>query len=139
MPPRASRSRERRAARRSMGNELREHRVVAVRDLVALPDTGVDADVVWPRDDLEATRRGQEARVGILGVDARLDRVALGRRRLAQAEGHEGRPAAIRELVVDEVTPVTASVTGCSTWRRVFISRKKKSPASVTGTRRCRR
>ncbi len=23
-------------------------------------------------------------------------------------------------------TPVTISVTGCSTWRRVFISRKKK-------------
>ena len=25
--------------------------------------------------------------------------------------------------------PVTISVTGCSTWRRVFISRKKNSPS----------
>ena len=34
------------------------------------------------------------------------------------------------ELVGDEVTPVVSSVTGCSTWSRVFISRNVKVPRS---------
>ena len=45
------------------------------------------------------------------------------------------------ELELDEVdalaalvgpTRTTSSVTGCSTWRRVFISRKKNSPVALS-------
>ena len=64
---------------------------------------------------------------GVLGVDAALDRVAavldvvLGeRQRLA------GRDA---ELLGDEVELGDLSVTQCSTWRRVFISRNQNSPS----------
>jgi hypothetical protein len=35
-------------------------------------------------------------------------------------------PAATRIICSTRSSPVIASVTGCSTWRRVFISRKKK-------------
>ena len=35
-----------------------------------------------------------------------------------------GSPAAIRIIHSTRSSPVTASVTGCSTWSRVFISRK---------------
>ena len=42
-----------------------------------------------------------------------------------------GSPAAIRSWSATRSRPVTASVTGCSTWRRVFISRKAGSPRSV--------
>ena len=42
-----------------------------------------------------------------------------------------GSPPAIRIISRTRSTPVTISVTGCSTWMRVFISMKKKSPAVV--------
>ena len=44
-------------------------------------------------------------------------------------EGERARPAAMRICHCTRSTPVTSSVTGCSTWMRVFISRKKNSPS----------
>jgi hypothetical protein len=35
------------------------------------------------------------------------------------------------DALLDDVDPVTSSVTGCSTCTRVFISRKKYSPVSA--------
>ena len=43
-----------------------------------------------------------------------------------------GSPAAIRSWSATRSRPVTSSVTGCSTWRRVFISRNAGSPRSST-------
>src|ERR1017187_8352244 len=40
-----------------------------------------------------------------------------------------GSPRAIRIISATRSTPYTISVTGCSTWIRVFISRKKKRPS----------
>ena len=34
------------------------------------------------------------------------------------------------QLLLDQVEPVTASVTGCSTWSRALTSRKKNAPSS---------
>ena len=48
-------------------------------------------------------------------------------KRAAAAEGEIGWPAATRSCSRTRSTPVTSSVTGCSTWRRVLTSRKKKS------------
>ena len=40
-----------------------------------------------------------------------------------------GSPAATRSCSATRSRLVTSSVTQCSTWRRVFISRKKNSPS----------
>ncbi len=45
-----------------------------------------------------------------------------------------GSPAAIRSCHSTRSRPVTYSVTGCSTWRRVFISMKKYDAGSSPGT-----
>ena len=47
----------------------------------------------------------------------------------ATASKESGSPAATRSCSLTMSIPVTISVTGCSTWRRVFISRKKNSPS----------
>ena len=46
-------------------------------------------------------------------------------------EKPSGSPAAIRICVVTRSSPVSISVTGCSTWIRQLISMKKKSPSRV--------
>jgi hypothetical protein len=46
--------------------------------------------------------------------------------------GRSPSPAAIRSCSATRSTPVTSSVTGCSTWMRVFISMKKNSPLSAS-------
>ena len=43
-------------------------------------------------------------------------------------------PVATRICSSTRSSPVTASVTVCSTWRRVFISRKKGVPVSSSST-----
>ncbi len=43
-----------------------------------------------------------------------------------------GSPAATRICSLTRSKPVTISVTGCSTWIRVFISMKKNDPSSST-------
>ncbi len=78
---RASQPRDRLGARRRPDDELREQRVVVDRDLPSLVDAAVDANAgargLGERRD--AARRGDEAVVGILGVDAAFDRDAAQR------------------------------------------------------------
>ena len=69
---------------------------------------------------------GQEAARGVLGVDAGLDGVAA-RCRSRPGRTAAARPAATRSCSSTRSSPVTISVTGCSTCRRVFISMKKNS------------
>ena len=78
-----------------------------------------------PAHHVEPAHGGQEAGLGLLGADAGLDGVA----RQAQFVLPQRQRLARRhaQLPFDEVQPVTASVTGCSTCSRVFISMKKKS------------
>ena len=71
----------------------------------------------------DAARARQEAGVGVLGVDAALDRVPA----LAEILLPERQRLALRRsgsAASRGRRPVTISVTGCSTWSRVFISRK---------------
>ena len=56
-----------------------------------------------------------------LAVDAELDRMAA---QLRQAGGRQRVAAREPELPTARSTPVKSSVTGCSTWSRVFISMK---------------
>ena len=62
------------------GDQLGDHRIVEHRDLAALGDAVVDAHALRlarrPVAD-EAAGRGQEAAIGILGIDAGLDRPAV--------------------------------------------------------------
>ena len=58
----------------------------------------------------------------VLGVDADLDRMAADAH-LILADAKRS-PPAIRIISRTRSMPVTISVTGCSTWMRVFISRK---------------
>ena len=107
---------------------------------MTLPSIGsYDVLTTWPDSSAWSTRTAspaatctrdvvpglrQEAAEGVLGVDPRLDRVAADADHvvLAQRQRRAGRDP---QLLLDQVErPAIASVTGCSTWRRVFISRK---------------
>ena len=77
----------------AVGDHLRDHRVEVGRDHVAGGDAAVDAHAGAGREveHLDAARRGREAHRRVLGVQARLDRVADGLGRLAfelAAGGH---------------------------------------------------
>ena len=64
-------------------DQLRDHRVVVGRDRVALFDAAVDAHMerFFRRCEMcQCTSRGQEALVGILGIDPRLQRMAADRK-----------------------------------------------------------
>ena len=106
-------------------DQLGQQRIVVDRDLAPLDDAAVDANARARRLAVEQQRAGlrQEAVRGILGVDAALDGVAALRRarpapRQRLAGGDDAAARCTRS------TPVTHSVTGCSTCSRVFISRK---------------
>ena len=71
----------------------------------------------------DLARAREEIVVGILGVDAALDGMAAQRFTSSCLNG-SGSPAAMRICRWTRSRPVTNSVTGCSTCRRVFISRK---------------
>ena len=65
----------------SMNDELGDHRVVVGRDAVARSDAGVDPDALQPLLALEVQEMdpaggGQKVVLGVLGIDARLDRRA---------------------------------------------------------------
>ena len=94
-------------------------------DLLALEHAVVDADAgpAGKRTSAEPAGGGDEAGVGVLGVDAALDRVAA-RASTSSWAKRSGSPAAIRSCSATMSMPVTSSVTGCSTCSRVFISRK---------------
>ena len=105
-------------------DDLGDHRVVVRRHGALGVRERIDAHARTARhvervDDAGRRREG----LGILGVDAALDRVA-GERDVALLERRAARPAAIRICSFTMSMPVTISVTGCSTWRRVFISMK---------------
>ena len=134
----SSRSARRARAERAVAvaapdDHLAEQRVVERRDLAARLHPGVDADprpggqhhaVERPGTRHEVVRR-------VLGVDAQLDRAAARRDVLLaqRAAARRRRSAAARR---SRSTPVIASVTGCSTWMRVFISMKKNSPLAAS-------
>ena len=98
---------ERRAPRPAVGDELRQHRVVPVADHVARRDAGVDPYAVGPPEQRDAPGRRQEARLGILGVEPRLDRVAaISGTSLPSASRASRRRRS--QLVGDQVAPVTS-------------------------------
>ena len=72
----------------------------------------------------DQARRRHEALVGILGVDAALDRVAARRQRARRIDRRAARRARCGSATAPGRRSVTISVTGCSTCSRVFISRK---------------
>jgi len=81
------------------------------------PHAGASRDV----EVADGAGRGHEGD-GILCVDPALDGVT-GRGDVLLREG-QGSPAATRICSFTRSRPVTASVTACSTWIRVFISMK---------------
>ncbi len=89
--------------RRAMGDDLRDHRIVVGRHHVARLDAGIDAEAlaVGKAERPELARRGQEAPLRVLGVEPRLDRVAvdreLGLRRTAAARPRRRGTAARRD------------------------------------------
>ena len=72
---------------------------------------------------LDGPRRRHKARRRVLGVHARLDRVPS--KVSLSCVNPSGSPCATRICHSTRSSPVIHSVTGCSTWSRVFISRKK--------------
>src|SRR5215204_2616775 len=105
-------------------DELRKEGVVVRGHHVAGIEVGVDPDArsAGRIIDLDEPGLGQEVAVGVLGVDSELYRVPV---------GIEGILRDLQMLARDTFscsatmsTPEIISVTGCSTWRRVFISIK---------------
>ena len=103
---RVAHARQRGGAAVVVDDQLGDHRVVERRDRVALLDAGVDAHVrrLARRHQVDQlARRGQEAAVRVLGVDARLDRVAGdGELALALRQALARRNA---QLPLDQVEP----------------------------------
>ena len=127
-----ARSIRRRARSRSGAQtiSLRDQVVVVLRDRVAGAVAGVEAHagsgrLIEPGD---RARRGDElAARRVLGVDAHFDGVALASDLvLREVERLAGRDA---QLPLDEVESGHQFGDGCSTWRRVFISKKKNAPS----------
>ena len=128
---RASRSRVSAAARSgpwtmslaSIGS-YRSHHLVALADARVDPHAGRPAEAAprarWPA----GSPRPDPPRTG--GPRSRVPR--SGPRACSMPSGS---PAAMRSWSATRSRPVTASVTGCSTCSRVFISRKWKPPAVV--------
>ena len=123
---------------RRPGDDLGQHRVVEDRHLRTVHDAGVDAHAHAAEGGelgpcgrhVEAVHRARlrlPVLGGILGVEPHLDRMPLRRRRFGGRVRRRPRRAAAARR---GRSPVVSSVTGCSTCSRVFISRKKKSPAS---------
>ena len=108
-------------------DQLADQAVVGGRDGVAGVDVGVHPHAGPARRVRSwVTVPGEGAKLagGILGVDAALDGVALPSATSSWLEVAASRPAAMRICSLTRSMPVTISVTGCSTWMRVFISMK---------------
>ena len=133
----SSSARSMRAARRSRSrsqtHQLGDHRVVQRRRSRRPPRCAESTRTPGPGRLAVAhdpARRGQEAARRILGVDAALDRVAA-QLDVVLARTTAARPAATAICSRTRSMPVTISVMVCSTWMRVFISRKKNVAAAV--------
>ena len=107
-------------------DHLGQHRIVVDGNLVALWHAGVDANVFarLPGIRYAAIRpvEGRNSRARILGIEPRLDRMAA-RCHFLLAQ-RQSSPAATRSCHSTRSRPLIISVTGCSTWSRVFISMK---------------
>ncbi len=92
---------EGRRAIRTPGDDLGQHRIEPPADLAAELDPGIDPDAVAgrPAEGVDPAGRGQEAVVGVLGVEADLDGVAAWR----VGAVAEWLPRGDVELVGDEV------------------------------------
>ena len=112
---------ERRLAGRRMRDHLGDHRIVVRRDRAALLDAGIDTHAVGEIAAPAACRSTAETR-------APDPRHRCAPRRRGPASGTAScvsgsfSPAAIRNCHSTRSSPVIASVTGCSTCSRVFIS-----------------
>ena len=139
----------RRRTVRAPGDDLRQHRVVGRADLVAGRHAAVEADAgdagrggaggdahAAERgagrhlEGVEAAGLGEPAAGRVLGVQPDLHGVAA-QGAARSASGGSGAPAATSNCSRTRSRPVTASVTGCSTWSRVLTSRKWKSPSGA--------
>ena len=60
---------------------------------------------------------------------------ACPRMRMSSCANGSSSPAAIRSWAFTMSMPVTSSVTGCSTWIRVFISMKWNLPSSYRNSK----
>ena len=111
------------------GDDLGDHGVVIGRDRIALPHPGIDPRHLRRRKAQAVQPPGLRDKIacGVLGIEPRLDRMAAQTR--SSWRNGSGSPAATRNCHSTRSNPVTISVTGCSTWSRVFISRKKNLPA----------
>ena len=99
--------------------------------LVAGAVAGVGAHV-RPVRRVEAANVPGAGRKLASAVSSALIRTSIARRgRTSAAPNESGWPSATRICSATRSTPVTSSVTGCSTWMRVFISRKNSSSPST--------
>ena len=113
-------------------DELADQVVVVLADRVAALVAAVEpgAEPVGRREAGDRARAGEEAAAGrVLGVDPDLDGVPAPLRQTSSWLMGSGSPEATLTCHSTRSIPVTISVTGCSTWSRVFISRKKNSPS----------
>ena len=96
---------QRLVARRAMGDDLRDHRIVIGRHLVPGLDAGIDADALALRkvQRPELAGRRQEFLLRILRIKARLDRVAVDGEILLREGQQLARGGA--ELQLDEIEP----------------------------------
>ena len=103
---------------------LGDHRVVERDHRATRLDARVDpharARRRVPAGDL--ARRGHEPLLGVLRVDAQLDRAAA--RDDVLLRERQRQPGRDPHLLADEVDAAQELGQPCSTWRRVFISRK---------------
>ena len=113
-------------------DELADEVVVVLADLVARFEAAVPPHAETlrhPQLGDRPGRREEAAAGGVLGVDAHLDGMPRVPASTDSCVNDSGSPAATRSCSATRSSPVTSSVTGCSTCSRVFISRKKKSPS----------
>ena len=124
---RGRKPRERLLAIAAVRDHLGDHRIVIGRDHRARFDAGIDPHALACRQfqRRELAGRRQEAALRILGIKPRLGGVAVDRARRVCASGSLS-PAATRNCSSTRSSPVIASVTGCSTCSRVFISMNQK-------------
>ena len=121
---RAAQAHQRLGAGAAVHDQLADQRIVVRRDRIALIDApNRRARRRRPADDNRRCGPGEGRKVdGMLGVDAAFDGVAA--KRMSSCVSDSGEPAAMRICSLTRSTPVIISVTGCSTWMRVFISMK---------------